>query len=55
MEKKSLCNHAEVDAKYSYIQENLQGKPVTIRVYSWTCKECGERGVETADQYKMCG
>lgn len=40
------CNHAEIDAKYTYVKPGTQGSPIEKRVYSWVCKECGEQGTE---------
>lgn len=40
------CIHAEIDAKYTYVKSCTQDPPTEKRVYSWVCKECGERGTE---------
>jgi hypothetical protein len=46
MKEFNRCNHAEIDAKYTYVKSSAQDAPVEKRVYSWVCKECGERGTE---------
>lgn len=46
MNNTNNCPHAEIAAKYTYVDSD---SPTSFRIFSWVCQECGEQGTETED------
>ena len=43
------CTHAEIAAKYMYVESCTHDAPAKLRIFSWVCQECGEHGTETEE------